>query len=194
LIEMATKDGARVIVLSEYGITPVSGAVHINRVLREAKLVAVRDEVGHDVIDPGASEAFAVVDHQVAHVYVRRTERIAEVRALLEAVPGIERVLDASGKREAGLDHPRSGELVAISAPDRWFTYYYWLDDARAPDFARTVEIHRRPGYDPVELFIDPTMTLPQAYVALQLLRSRLGFRTLLDVIALDASLVRASH
>jgi len=194
LIARAQADGARILVLSEYGMTEVTGAVHPNRALREAGLLAVRTELGRELLDAGASEAFAVSDHQVAHIYVRSRDRVAEVRRLLEALPGVERVLDDEGKRASGLDHPRSGELVAISAPDRWFTYYYWLDDARAPDFARTVEIHRKPGYDPVELFIDPTMTLPQAYVALQLLRSRLGFRTLLDVIPLDASLVRGSH
>ena len=166
LIARARADGARILVLSEYGITEVTGAVHPNRALREAGLLAVRTELGRELLDAGASEAFAVADHQVAHVYVRSPERVAEVRRLLEALPGVERVLDDEGKRASGLDHPRSGELVAISAPDRWFTYYYWLDDARAPDFARTVDIHRKPGYDPVELFIDPTMTLPQAYVA----------------------------
>jgi predicted AlkP superfamily pyrophosphatase or phosphodiesterase len=194
LIARARADGTRILVLSEYGMTDVTGAVHPNRALREAGLLAVRTELGRELLDAGASEAFAVADHQVAHVYVRSPDRIAEVRQLLEGLPGVERVLDAEGKRACGLDHPRSGELVAVSAPDRWFTYYYWLDDARAPDFARTVDIHRKPGYDPVELFIDPTMTLPQAYVALQLVRSRLGFRTLLDVIPLDASLVRGSH
>src|SRR5690606_10023497 len=148
--------GTRVIILSADGIRPVSGAVDINRVLRRAGLIRVRDELGEEKLDAGASEAFAVVDHQVAHVYVKRPERIAEVKALLEAQPGIERVLDGEGKAEYGLDHPRSGELVAISTADRWFTYYFWLNDDRAPDYARTVDIHRKPGYDPVELFTDP--------------------------------------
>jgi predicted AlkP superfamily pyrophosphatase or phosphodiesterase len=190
LIEIARADGARVIALSEYGITPVTGAVHVNRVLREAGLVTVRDECGLDVLDAAASEAFAVADHQIAHVYVRRRERVGEVRALLERTPGIERVLDDVGKRDAGLDHARSGELVAISAADRWFTYYYWLDDARAPDFARTVDIHRKPGYDPVELFLGTS----SAYVVWKLAQRKLGLRALLDVIPLDASLVKGSH
>jgi hypothetical protein len=132
----------------EYGITAVDGAVHINRVLRDAKLLTVRTEQGRELLDPGASKAFAVADHQVAHVYVRDTP-VAEVKALLERTPGIERVLDGEGKRAAGLDHARTGELVAISAADKWFTYYYWNDEDRAPDFARTVDIHRKPGYDP---------------------------------------------
>ena len=93
-----------------------------------------------------------------------------------------------------GLDHPRSGEIVAVSRADRWFSYYYWLDDDRAPDYARTVDIHRKPGYDPVELFLDPNIPLPMLKVAWTLLKRKLGFRSLLDVIGLDASLVKGSH
>jgi len=103
-------------------------------------------------------------------------------------------VLDADGKREYALDHERSGELVALSRADRWFTYYYWLDDARAPDFARTVDIHRKPGYDPCELFLDPALSFPKLRVALRLAQKALGMRYLMDVIPLDASLVRGSH
>ncbi|HEV2130744.1 MAG TPA: nucleotide pyrophosphatase/phosphodiesterase family protein [Longimicrobiaceae bacterium] len=194
LIEHAEKDGTRVIVLSEYGITPVRDGVHINRTLREAGLIRVREELGRELLDAGASEAFAVADHQVAHVYVRRPERIAEVRRLLERLPGVERVLGEEEKRAEGLDHPRSGELVAISEPERWFTYYYWLDDDRAPDFARTVDIHRKPGYDPVELFLDPELRFPPLKIGWKLARKKLGFRYLMDVIPLDASLVRGSH
>ena len=194
LIALARADGGRVIVLSEYGITPVSGAVHPNRVLREAGLLRVRGERGRELLDAGASDAFAVADHQVAHVYVRARERLGEVKALLERTPGVEQVLDAEGQRAAGLGHPRSGELVAVSAADRWFSYYYWLDDERAPDFARTVDIHRKPGYDPVELFLDPALSAPKLRVAAALLKRALGFRTLLNVISLDAGLVRGSH
>ncbi|MCC6848945.1 MAG: alkaline phosphatase family protein [Deltaproteobacteria bacterium] len=194
LIEHVRRDGARVIVLSEYGITPVRGAIHLNRALREAGLVALKTELGRDMLDPGASEAFAVADHQLAHVYVRRPERIPEVRRLLADLDGVERVLDADGKRAAGLDHPRSGELVAVSAADRWFSYYFWLDDARAPDYARTVDIHRKPGYDPVELFLDPSLWLPQLRIGWTLAKKAAGFRSLMDVIPLDATLVRGSH
>ncbi|WP_437968886.1 nucleotide pyrophosphatase/phosphodiesterase family protein [Sorangium sp. So ce260] len=194
LIEHVRKDGARVIVLSEYGITRVSGAVHINRTLREHGLLRVRVERGLEKLDAGASEAFAVADHQVAHVYVRRPERVQEVKALLERLPGVDFVLDAEGKRSAGLDHPRSGELVAVSREDRWFSYYYWLDDEKAPEFARTVDIHRKPGYDPVELFADPKLRVLPARVAWRLLKKKLGFRYLMDVIPLDPALVRGSH
>jgi predicted AlkP superfamily pyrophosphatase or phosphodiesterase len=196
LIDVATRSGARVIALSEYGITPVTGAIHINRLLRAAGWLAVRDEQGRELLDAGASRAFAVADHQVAHVYVnvREPAFLGEVRALLAATPGIEAVLDGDARRAAGLDHPRAGELVCVSAADRWFSYYYWTDDDRAPDFARTVDIHRKPGYDPVELFLDPGLKLPGAYVGWKLAQRKLGFRALLDVIPLDTSLVKGSH
>jgi predicted AlkP superfamily pyrophosphatase or phosphodiesterase len=194
LIDDFTAQGARVLVVSEYAITPVSGPVHINRALREAGLIGIREELGLELLDAGASEAFAVADHQVAHVYVKRPERIAEIKRVLESLPGVATVLDEEGKRALGLHHPRSGELVVLAQPDRWFTYYYWLDDERAPDFARCVDIHRKPGYDPVELFFDPKLSLLPVRVAFKLLKKALGFRTLLDVIPLDASLVRGSH
>jgi len=196
LIDAAAASGRHVIVVSEYGITPVTDAVHINRALREAGLVAVRpEEHGREILDPGASAAFAVADHQIAHVYVNDRSRLHAVRALLEKLEGVERVLDDAGKQAMGLDHERAGELVAISKADRWFSYYYWLDDARAPDFARTVDIHRKPGYDPVELFFDPALALPKLSSVWRLAKRKLGFRTLMDVISLrDTALVKGSH
>jgi predicted AlkP superfamily pyrophosphatase or phosphodiesterase len=195
LIEQAERDGTRIIVVSEYGITPVSDAVHINRALREAGLIQVRPELGRELLDAGASRAFAVADHQVAHIYIQQGTNVAEMRTLLEGLDGVEQVLDDDGKRAFGLDHPRSGELVAISEPDRWFSYYYWLDDTRAPDFARTVDIHRKPGYDPVELFVDPAIRFPPLAIGWRLLKRKLGFRTLLDVISLNhTQLIKGSH
>jgi predicted AlkP superfamily pyrophosphatase or phosphodiesterase len=194
LIEQSRGAGKHLIVLSEYGVTQVQAPIHINRILREAGYLRVRAELSWEALDPGASEAFAVADHQVAHIYVNDPRQIPAVRALLEAVNGIERVLDSSQQAEIGLAHHRSGELVAIAAADRWFSYYYWLDDACAPDFARTVDIHRKPGYDPVELFVDPKICFPKMKVAKILLKKQLGFRYLMDVIPLDASLVKGSH
>ncbi len=194
LIDRCREHGRRVVVLSEYGIVRVSSPVHINRVLRDSGLLAVREELGTDALDAGASEAFAVADHQVAHVYVRDPGRVGDVRRLLERVPGIEAVLDRRAQAAIGLDHPRSGELVAIASPESWFTYYYWRDDARAPDYARTVDIHRKPGYDPAELLIDPAMRFARARIAATLAKKALGFRYLLEMIPLDASLVRGSH
>jgi predicted AlkP superfamily pyrophosphatase or phosphodiesterase len=194
LIDFYEQRGARVIVLSEYGIVPVSRPVHPNRVLRDAGLIAYRMELGREVLDVGGSEAFAMADHQLAHVYVRDPARIPEVKALMEATPGVGEVLDEAGKRDYGLDHDRSGELVLIAEPDAWFTYYYWNDDEKAPDYARTVDIHRKPGYDPVELFLDPAIRVPPQALGSRLVRKKLGFRTLMDVIPLDASLVKGSH
>ena len=195
LIEAAEASDRRVLVVSEYGITPVEDAIHVNRALRRAGLLRVRDERGREQLDAGASDAFALSDHQIAHVYVNEPAALARAREILEGLDGVERVLDEHGKREHGLDHPRAGELVAISRSDRWFSYYHWLDDARAPDYARTVDIHRKPGYDPVELFVDPAVRSPALAIGSRLARRKLGFRTLLDVISLkDTTLVKGSH
>jgi predicted AlkP superfamily pyrophosphatase or phosphodiesterase len=194
LIDQMDADGGRVMVLSEYGITAVDGDIAINRALRRAGWLAVRDEQGQEKMDPGASDAFALADHQVAHIYVKRPELLARVKALVEGLDGVESVLDAEGMRAAGLAHARSGDLMAISRADKWFSYYYWLDEARAPDFARTVDIHRKPGYDPVELFLDPALGVPKLHVGWKLLKRKLGMRSLLDVIPLDGKLVKGSH
>lgn len=195
LADHARAHGYAVIALSEYGITPATRGIHINRALREAGLLRAQQvDLGWELLDAGASDAFAVADHQIAHVYVRRPERIAEVRTLLERLDGVDRVLDDTAKAEAGLDHPRSGELIALAAPDRWFTYYYWLDDARMPDFARSVDIHRKPGYDPLELLLDPAITLPKARIALTLAKKMLGLRYYMNVIGFDDTLIRGTH
>ncbi|MDK3074482.1 alkaline phosphatase family protein [Sedimentitalea sp. JM2-8] len=196
LIEQADATGQRVIVVSEYGITRATDAVHINRALRRAGLIAVRpEEFGREILDAGASEAFAMADHQIAHVHVRNPDRIAEVAQLIASLDGVESVWDAEGKRANGLDHPRSGDLVAISAADRWFSYYYWLDDAKAPDFARTVDIHRKPGYDPVELFVDPEIRFPKLAAGWKLAKRKMGQRQLLDIISpKDTRLVKGTH
>ncbi|HTM43808.1 MAG TPA: alkaline phosphatase family protein [Polyangiaceae bacterium] len=194
LIDYFSTNNVSTMVLSEYAITPVTSVIHINRALREAGFITVREELGLELLDAGASAAFAVADHQIAHVYVKSQEHIAKVKRLIETLPGVARVFGEQEKKEQGLDHPRSGELIALSKPDSWFSYYYWLNDAKAPDFARCVDIHRKPGYDPVELFFDPKLSLLPLRVAWKLLKKALGFRTLLDVIPLDASLVRGSH
>ena len=194
LIEFYEAAGAQAIVLSEYGLRDVTTPVHVNRALRERGLISVRKELGRELLDAGASAAFAVADHQVAHLYVNDRSRAHEARGVLEALPGVERVLDRDGQRAYGIGHERAGDLVAIARPDAWFTYYYWLDDRAAPDFARTVDIHRKPGYDPVELFLDPAIRVPALTVGWKLARKQLGFRTLLDVIPLDATLVKGSH
>jgi predicted AlkP superfamily pyrophosphatase or phosphodiesterase len=194
LIRYYETSNVQIIVLSEYGITQVSQPIHLNRILRNAGLLAIREEMGLELLDAGASIAFAVADHQLAHVYVNDPAYIPKVRALVEAADGVAEVLEGEERKKYHLAHPRSGEIIAIAAPDAWFTYYYWLDDRRAPDFARTVDIHRKPGYDPVELFLDPKLPFPKLKVGTTLLKKKLGFRYLLDVIPLDATLVRGSH
>ncbi len=194
LIDDLESRGARVIVLSEYGIEPVVEAIAPNRVLREHGLLRVREEQGLELLDAGGSDGFAVADHQVAHVYVRRPEHVERAARICRAIEGVEQVLDRAAQAPFGLDHPRAGELVLVAAAGRWFTYDYWLDDRRAPDFARTVDIHRKPGYDPRELFLDPRLAAPKLRVARRVLQKKLGFRMLMDVIPLDASLVRGSH
>jgi len=194
IINRVQVDGTKIIILSEYGMTKVNGPIHINRAFRQAGLLHVREELGHEILDSGSSEAFAVADHQIAHVYIQSPGCIKEVKDLLENLAGVDSVLDEEGKQRCGLNHSRSGELVAISQADRWFTYYYWLEDDRAPDFARTVDIHRKPGYDPVELFLDPKLKFPKVEIGSRLLKKQLGFRTLMDVIGLDASLPQGSH
>ena len=194
-IDAAREIGAEVIVVSEYAITPVSRPVHINRVLRRHGYVQARREpLGWETLDCGASRAFAVADHQVAHVYIQRPDDIKAIKLLLKKTDGVDLILDRSEQRQFGLDHERSGELVVVSAPDSWFTYYFWEDDALAPDYARTIDIHRKPGYDPMELFIDPKLSLPQLRIARRLAQKFLGFRYYMDIIGLDASLVRGSH
>ena len=194
LLDDAARSGTTVVVLSEYGITPVSRPVDVNRVLRRAGLLNVHTNATGELLDPWTSRAFAVADHQVAHVYVRDPQDLPEVRRLLLEVPGVAEVLGEDGKRTHGLDHPRAGDLVLVAEPDAWFTYYYWLDDDSAPDFARTVEIHKKPGYDPAELFMDPGDRLVKLRAAAALLRKRIGMRYSMQVVPLDPSSVRGSH
>jgi predicted AlkP superfamily pyrophosphatase or phosphodiesterase len=194
LIENSREQGADIMVVSEYGLEQATAHVHINRILREHGYLSVRDTLVGELLDAGAARAFAVADHQVAHIYVKAARDVSAVAKLLRATPGVAEVLDEQGKRDIGLDHERAGELVAVAEPGHWFTYYYWLDEARAPDFARTVDIHRKPGYDPVELFVDPDLTLPTVKIAWRLLQKSLGFRMLMDVIPLQAELVRGTH
>ena len=186
IIDAAQAIGAKVVVVSEYGLVPVSRPVHINRILRNEGLLQIRSGPFGEMLMPGDSESFAVSDHQVAHVYIRDRQTIGTVKSRLDTTPGIAGVFDPG---ELELDHSRSGELIALAEPDSWFTYYYWLDDQLAPDFARTVDIHRKPGYDPCELFISSKFRAIRKVV-----QKKLGFRYSMDIIPLDATLVKGSH
>jgi len=195
LIDFFGKLGVQVVLLSEYGITNVDTPVHLNRWFRQKGWLAIKDELGQEILDAGASKVFAVADHQVAHIYLNDPSLESQVHDMLTKQVEVDlTVLGAKEKIAAGIDHPRAGDLIAIAPANAWFTYYYWLDDDRAPDFARTVDIHRKPGYDPVELFLDPKIPSPKLKIAWRLLQKKLGFRMLMDVIPLDATLVKGSH
>lgn len=194
LIEYYERNHTKIILLSEYGITPVHQPIHINRILRENGLISVRKERWYELLDPGASKAFAVSDHQISHIYFNDPSVKNQVVKILEKVPGIDLVLDKKDQKKYNLEHKRSGDILTVADSDSWFTYYYWLDDRKAPDYARLVDIHRKPGYDPCEMFMDPKKPGIKLRAGLTLLRKKLGFRYLMDVIPLDASLVKGSH
>jgi predicted AlkP superfamily pyrophosphatase or phosphodiesterase len=189
LIGFYEKKGARVLLLSEYGIAPVNNPVHLNRVLRKEGLLAIRLERGLELLDAGASKAFAVVDHQVAHVYINDSSVSEKVKALLVATPGVSQVLDKEAQKSYHINHERSGDLVVVADANSWFTYYFWEEDALAPDYARTVDIHKKPGYDPVEMFMSSKLR-----AGFKLLRKKAALRYVMDVIPLDASLIKGSH
>ncbi|MGE0144335.1 MAG: alkaline phosphatase family protein [Planctomycetota bacterium] len=194
LIDAARAKGAAVIALSEYGIEATDRVVYINRVLHENGFLRVQETSHGQLLDAGASRAFAVADHQCAHVYVGEPADVDAVARLLRKTSGIAAVHDRAAQAQLSIDHPRSGELVCVAEPGAWFAYHYWLDEARRPDFATTVDIHRKPGYDPTELFVDPKIRFPKLKVAKNLAKKLLGFRYLMDVIGTDPSIVRGSH
>lgn len=194
LVNHYDQQGTNIILLSEYGITDVKNPIHLNRVLRKEGFINIRIERGLELLDAGASEAFAVADHQVAHIYVKDKNNIEKIKALVAEVPGVEMVLDKEEIQNENLNHERCGDLVAIADSDSWFTYYFWMDDEVAPDYARMVDIHKKPGYDPVEMMTDPKDKLVMAKVGWKLLKKKLGFRTVLDIIPLNATLIKGSH
>jgi predicted AlkP superfamily pyrophosphatase or phosphodiesterase len=194
ILEDAHDRSVAIVVVSEYGMTEARHPIDINRALRYAGLLEVYTQKGMEYLDPWTSRAFAVADHQIAHVYVRDSSDVTRVHSLVAGLPGVDEVLDREAQGRHGLDHPRAGELVAVAEPEAWFTYYYWLDDAQAPDFAHGVEIHRKPGYDPAELFFDPCDTLVKARAGLNLIRKRVGLRYTMRTAPLDPSCVRGTH
>ena len=189
LVDFYERKSAKVILLSEYGIAPVKYPLHLNRLFREHGLLGIREERGLELLDPGASKAFVVADHQIAHVYINDPSVKNQVISLLKEVSGIELILDREEQAEHHIDHNRSGDLVLMADEDSWFTYYFWLDDDKAPDYARCVDIHKKPGYDPVEMFMRSKLR-----AGYKLLKKKAGFRYVMDVIPLDASLVKGSH
>jgi hypothetical protein len=195
LLEAAEAIGARVWVVSEYGHVDVSRPVLPNRALREAGLLAVRRGPFGEQLDLYASRAFAVCDHQLAHVYVSNPADMPRVRDVLAPLPGVARVLIGEERHDFGLHHQRSGEVILLSEPNAWFAYPFWLEDTAAPDYARAVAIHAKPGFDPCELFIDPSLPFGgKPRIARRLLAKKLGFRVTLGVVPLNPAIVRGSH
>lgn len=193
LIARAHEMDMDIAVVSDYAFEPVSRPVFINRMLREAGWLRVQQAENGELLEPGASRAFAVCDQQVAHVYVDDLSLLEQVRKRIGELDGVDRVLDAAGLHAAGLSHPRSGQLLALAEPDCWFAYPYWLDDARAPDFATCVAIHAKPGWDPSELFWRPGWR-GKLHIAKRLLQKKLGLRAPFDLVGGDPHLVCGSH
>jgi predicted AlkP superfamily pyrophosphatase or phosphodiesterase len=194
LIDFFDEQSVQPILISEYGITQVDNPIHLNRIFRQNGWIAIKDELGLEMIDCGASQVFAVADHQIAHIYLNDRSLENKVRNVLEKQTGIASVVGPHNKNEFGIDHPRAGDFIAVARENSWFTYYFWFDDAVAPDFARCVDIHRKPGYDPVELFLDPNIKAVKLKILWRLLQKKAGFRMLMDLIPLDATLVKGSH
>ena len=189
LIAFYENKGAEIILLSEYGISPVNNPIHLNRLFREHGLLEIRIERGLELLDPGASKAFVVADHQIAHVYINDPSVRDQVMELLKGVSGVELIHDKKEQATYHINHERSGDLVLMADENSWFTYYFWLDDAKAPDYARCVDIHKKPGYDPVEMFMSSKLR-----AGYKLLKKKAGFRYVMDVIPLDAKLIKGSH
>ena len=189
LVNFYENKHAEIIILSEYGIRPVNEPIYLNRLFRENGLLQIREERGLELLDAGASKAFAVADHQIAHVYLNDPSVEEKIRSLLASLSGIAMVLDKKEQERYHIAHERSGDFVVVAEPNGWFTYYFWFDDKKAPDYARSVDIHKKPGYDPVEMFM--TSKLRAGY---KLLRKKSGLRYVMDVIPLDANLIKGSH
>ncbi len=194
LINFYKSNNVDVMIVSEYGLNEVDTVVHPNRILRENGFVKVRKSLSWELLDCGACDAFAVSDHQICHIYVKNKIDIPRIIELFEKEGNQKRVLHGDQLREYGLNHKRSGDIVLMANSNAWYSYYYWLDDKRAPDFARCIDIHRKPGYDPVELFFDPAIKFPMMKILWKLLKKKLGFRVYMDFIPLTPDLVRGSH
>ncbi len=146
LIDAVTSTGGELVLLSEYSMRPVTRSIAPNRILAEAQLLITRPTADGPLIDFEQSQALAMVDHQIAHVYAKTPRAAAQAQEILSAVS-----LVVSEEK-----HRRSGDVVLAAPPDAWFDYRWWSDPAKAPSFAATVDIHRKPGYDPLELFWNP--------------------------------------
>lgn len=194
LIEDLMARDRRILIVNEYAIVPVQRSVAPNLVFRDAGLLNLRHECGRLYLDAGASRAFAVTDHQIAHIYIANAKDHAAVLSCVETMEGVDQVLSGESQAAAGLNHERSGDIVLVAKPDAWFRHDWWHRDDEAPDFQDTVDIHRKPGFDPRELFIDPNITWPRLTIAWKLLKRKIGMRSLLNVVPLNPDVVQGSH
>jgi len=194
LLDFYKGSNVNVLIVSEYGVTPVNNVIHPNRILRKAGYLKVIPSLSWELIDAGASRAFAVSDHQICHIYVKENKDTPEIVKLFEKEPGQKKIIFGNQKIDFDLDHERAGDIILMAQPDFWYTYYYWTDNDKAPDFARCVDIHRKPGFDPVEMFLDPAIKFPKLKIAFKLFKKMMGFRMMMDVIPLTPELVKGSH
>jgi len=193
LVDEAIASGRDVAVVSDYGFTPVSNPIALNRILREQGFVSIEEAANGDQIEMGSSRAFAVCDNQIAHVYVASTADLAAVKATLERVAGVAQVLDKMAQAKVGIAHERSGDLIAMGEADSWFDYRYWLDPTRAPDFDPCIAIFDKAGFDPCELFPRPG-PLGKARIALRVAQKLARQAVPFDVINPDPTLPRGAR
>ena len=190
LINYFTERGRKIILLSEYGITKTTNGTAPNSALRETGMIQIREEENEEHLDAGASDAFAVADHQIAHIYVKDKVNIEKTYEILSSLDGVEQVLKEEDMLKMGIKHQRSGDLLAVSNSDRWFQYDWWSTNSKAPDYARTVDIHKKPGYDPRELH----QGISTVGIGWKLLKTKIGLRTIFNIIPLDPTVVKGSH
>ena len=194
ILDAANEVGAQIWVVNECAHVDVDQPILINRELARAGFLSSRVGPFGSQLDTFESRAFAVCDHQIAHVHVREAKDRDAVRALIEKLPGVASIHAGAERAAIGLDHRRAGDLVVLSKTNAWFAYPFWLENQPPPDYAPTIDIHRKPGYDPCELFFNPQLAFPKLRAMRRLLAKKLGFRTLFDVISLDPNQVRGSH
>tara|TARA_Y100000590_G_scaffold361534_1_gene418247 strand:- start:3891 stop:5195 length:1305 start_codon:yes stop_codon:yes gene_type:complete len=142
-----------IIIISEYGFNQVNNSLSPNRILNENKLLEFRKINGKEYIDFELSKAFAMCDHQIAHIYIKPGFENT-VKTIFQNVD-VGNIFDKNAQLDLKINNVRSGEIILTSKKNSWFNYYWWTDEKYAPEFTFSVDIHRKPGFDPLELFLD---------------------------------------
>lgn len=151
LYQLAEAHGADITIWGDYAITQVTKeAAFPNRFLREIGYFCVRELKGMAYPDIHSSRAFAMVDHQVGHVYVRDPGDVEKVAIALESTGEYGSV---EIRKNQSWAHRNAGEILLIAKEGSWLAYPWWKKASEAPDFASHVDIHSKPGFDPCELF-----------------------------------------